>query len=49
MFAAALVDESAAAVVVVVDPQAVSPLPPDAFCPDVDVVAPAVVVDPKMK
>ena len=47
LFDAALAVESAAAVVVAVDPLAASPFPPDAFGPDVDVVALAVVADPK--
>lgn len=46
LFDVALADESAAAVVVDADPLAVSPFPPDAFWPDVDVVAPAVAADP---
>lgn len=49
LFDAALAVESAAAVVVDVDPLAASPFPPDAFCPDVDVVAPAAVADPEMQ
>lgn len=47
LFGAAMADESTAAVVVAVDPLAASPFPPDAFCPDVDVVAPAVAADPE--
>lgn len=43
--ALALTDESAATVVVDADPLAVSP--PNAFCPDVDVVAPVVEEDPE--
>lgn len=47
LFDAALADVSAATVVVVdADPLAASPFPPDGFCPDVDVVAPAVAADP---
>lgn len=46
LFVAALAVESAAAVVVDVDPLAASPFPPVVLCPDVEVVAPAVAADP---
>lgn len=49
LFDAALAVESAAAVVVDADPLAASPLPPDVFCPDVEVVAAAVAADPKFR